>query len=120
MYIIVIIVINAQSPIDNFIDMGRTARNIVRSEILFGNHRPLAKATIAHRKEAGISLTIPLIESGRMRNALSYMIDLAGHRIFISDKVREIIPAGSNVIPGTSEIHQRLLLRRKVAKNWIA
>ena len=60
MYIIVIIVINAQSPIDNFIDMGRTARNIVRSEILFGNHRPLAKATIAHRKEAGISLTIPL------------------------------------------------------------
>lgn len=113
-------VINRQSPLDTFIDIGRIARNSARQQILFGDHEELAPATLFHRKEAGITLTIPLIETGRMRNALSYMVDLAGYRVYLSPKVREIVPASNAITKGMSPATQRLNLMRKVARNRIA
>jgi len=94
-------------PRDALINMGRTARNGVRWYILFGNHKPLRPATITARKLAGITLTIPLIETGRLRNALSFMIDKNGNRLHLSAKLHEVLPAGPNT------------LMRKVGKNLI-
>jgi hypothetical protein len=101
-------VLTKGSPRDSLIIMGRTGRNAVRAYILFGAVRGLAGATLWYRLRAGISLTTPLIETGRMRNALSYMIDRNNQRVFLSDKLREILPAspqtllrrvGRNIIP---------------------
>ena len=113
-------VINKDSPVDGLIDIGRVGRNSIRNYLLFGDHKALAPATIYMREHSGITLTIPLIETGRMRNALSYMIDLAGHRVYLSPKVREIIPASNVVTKGSNEAVQKFNLMRKVARNRIA
>lgn len=101
-------ILSKQDPRDSLIKVGRTGRNGVRDFLLFGSIQPLAHATIQYRKDAGIDHNTPLIETGRMRNALSYMIDFEGQRVFISDKIREKVPVdgknlmrkvGRNIIP---------------------
>lgn len=96
------------SPRDALIEMGRTGRNGVRRYMLFSQVRALKPITIIYRQRAGITLTTPLIETGRMRNALSYMIDRNGQRLFLSGKLRETLPIttkslmrhiGRNIVP---------------------
>lgn len=94
-------------PRDSLIKVGRAARNSVRWYILFGNHKPLAAATIRYRKQAGIELKTPLIETGRLRNALSYMVSMNGQRVYLSPQIRETLPASPDN------------LMRKVGKNLI-
>lgn len=54
--------------------VGLIGQNAVRAEINEGDFAPLAEKTLAARRRAGAKGTKPLIRTGQLRNAITYVI----------------------------------------------
>lgn len=64
-----------QNEVENaFIAAGLVAQNGVRKEISEGDFKPLAEATLARRRAKGRTGTQPLIDTGSLRNSITYVI----------------------------------------------
>lgn len=61
-----------------FIAAGLVAQNGVRREINDGTFAPLAEATLAARRRRGRTGTKPLIDTGQLRNSITYALRKKG------------------------------------------
>lgn len=61
-----------------FIAAGLTAQNGVRRQINEGNFAPLSEATLAARRARGRTGTKPLIDTGQLRNSVTYVLRKKG------------------------------------------
>lgn len=57
---------------------GMSAQNSVRSKINSGEFTPLSEATLRARRRAGKTRTKPLIDTGQLRNSITYIIKKVG------------------------------------------
>lgn len=53
---------------------GMVAQNSVRAKINSGDFAPLSEATLRARRRAGKTRTKPLIDTGQLRNSITYII----------------------------------------------
>lgn len=61
-----------------FIAAGLVAQNGVRRQVNDGMFAPLAEATLAARRRRGRTGTKPLIETGQLRNSITYVLRKKG------------------------------------------
>jgi hypothetical protein len=61
--------------------MGETHQGQVQENFIKGNFQPLSPLTLQLRKEQGISGTRPLIETGRLRQSITYKVKMKGNPI---------------------------------------
>lgn len=57
---------------------GMIAQNAVRAKINSGDFEPLSNATLRKRRRAGKKRTKPLIDTGQLRNSITYIIKKVG------------------------------------------
>ena len=57
---------------------GMIAQNGVRAKINTGDFAPLSEATLRARRRAGKTRTKPLIDTGQLRNSITYIIKKVG------------------------------------------
>lgn len=57
---------------------GMIAQNSVRAKINSGDFAPLSEATLRARRRAGKTRTKPLIDTGQLRNSITYIIKKVG------------------------------------------
>lgn len=67
-----------ESMLKQFHALGLKAQNAVRKKITDGPFTPLAPSTLAARRAAGRSGTKPLIDTGQLRRAITYVIRRKG------------------------------------------
>jgi hypothetical protein len=66
---------NANAASQSLIAAGLTAQNSVKNEITQGSFAPLAASTLAARKARGFAGERPLVETGSMRNAITFVVE---------------------------------------------